>query len=147
MTNLRMSFLFWLAVGAPFVPQHAVAQNSPSKPKADLGRLEFESKCATCHGLTGKGDGPIASFLTKKPADLTGLAKANGGVIPVATMYEIILGDRNVAAHGPRDMPAWGQAYRIQAGEYFVDTPYDPDAYIRARILTVIEYISRLQAR
>ena len=33
----------------------------------------FHINCSQCHGLDGKGDGPIANFLQKtKPADLTG---------------------------------------------------------------------------
>ena len=115
--------------------------------KVDFGKVEFESKCATCHGVDGKGRGPTAPFLNRVAADLTGLAKANGGVLPVAAMYDVIAGEKTVAGHGSRDMPAWGQAYRIQAGEYYVDVPYDPEAYVRARILAVIEYIYRLQAK
>ena len=44
-------------------------------------------------------------------------------------------------------MPSWGLAYRIQAGEHFMDVPYDPEAYVRIRVLSLIEYISRLQAK
>jgi len=29
----------------------------------------YESACWTCHGLTGRGDGPAATGLTPKPAD------------------------------------------------------------------------------
>jgi mono/diheme cytochrome c family protein len=115
--------------------------------KVDFGKVEFESKCATCHGVDGKGNGPTAAFLTRKAADLTILAKTNGGVLPVSTMYDVIMGDKTTPAHGSRDMPAWGRGYRIQAGEFFVDVPYDPEAYVRVRVLSLIEYISRLQQK
>ena len=128
----------------------AFAQQSPSAdhPKRiDLGKVEYESKCATCHGLTGKGDGPTAQFLTRKPKDLTTLAKNNGGIIPMARMYEVILGETEVPAHGTRDMPVWGKEYQMQASEYYRDMLYDPEVYVRAQILALIEYNNRLQAK
>ncbi len=115
--------------------------------KIDPGKSEFDGKCATCHGATGKGDGPLAAALKQKPADLTGLAKANNGVLPEVKLYETISGDKDVAAHGTKVMPAWGNTYRVQAGEYYVDMRYDPEAYVRARILVLIEYINRLQEK
>jgi mono/diheme cytochrome c family protein len=35
------------------------------------GKTLFQRECVSCHGETGKGDGPVSSFLEKKPADLT----------------------------------------------------------------------------
>lgn len=43
----------------------------PSSPPKVIGQEVFEQKCAACHGISGKGDGPAASALTHKPADLT----------------------------------------------------------------------------
>jgi hypothetical protein len=53
----------------------------------------------------------------------------------------------NVRSHGSRDMPIWGLEYRIKAAEYYMDMPYDPEPYVQARILALIEYINRLQER
>ena len=38
---------------------------------ADLAAAKkiYDAKCAKCHGLTGKGDGPKAKGLKKKPRD------------------------------------------------------------------------------
>jgi len=33
------------------------------------GKLLFETNCASCHGLTGKGDGPVGAVLTPRPRD------------------------------------------------------------------------------
>lgn len=118
-----------------------------SGPQIDLGKREYDSKCASCHGAQGKGDGPNVPWLTRSPPDLTNLAKNNGGVLPVERMYEVIDGRQQVAGHGSRDMPVWGREYRIEAGEYYQDFPYDPVLYVRARILALIEYIYRLQAK
>jgi len=110
----------------------------------DFGQREFQAHCASCHGRDGKGYGPIADLLRKAPADLTVLAKNNGGIFPMSRVYDSIVGD-DVKAHGARDMPIWGQVYRIRAGEHYVDSYYDPDAYVRIRVLSRVEYINRLQ--
>ena len=41
-----------------------------------LGQKLFAGNCLTCHGPAGKGDGPGAAALEKKPADLTARIKA-----------------------------------------------------------------------
>lgn len=114
--------------------------------RVDFGKLEFESNCASCHGVTGKGNGPVTDLLKKSPPDLTMLSKNNGGVFPMARLYEVIDGT-GVQAHGTRDMPVWGRDYRVQAGEYYMDAPYDPEAFVRTRILALLEYLNRLQTK
>lgn len=114
--------------------------------KVDLGKQEFVENCAVCHALSGKGGGPYVDFLRKSPPDLTQLTKSNGGVFPVKRMYETIEG-ADVPSHGSRDMPIWGQDYQVKAAQYYIDMPYDPEPFVRGRILTLIEYISRLQER
>ena len=115
--------------------------------KYDFGKVEYESKCASCHGLTGKGDGPAARALTIKPADLSRLGAENGGVLPVNSMYSMIVGDKSVPAHGPRNMPVWGSIYNREALEHHFDAPQDNEAFVRGRVLFLIEYINRLQVK
>lgn len=114
--------------------------------KADLGKQEYNASCAVCHGNAGKGNGPYVELLQKKPTDLSTLTKRNGGTFPVARIYETIEG-ANVPSHGSREMPIWGRAYRISAAEYYIDVDYNPEVFVRARILALIEYLSRLQER
>ena len=114
--------------------------------KVDFGKREFEANCASCHGITGKGNGSVAELLRKSPPDLTLLAKNNQGVFPMARLYDVIEG-ANVPAHGSRDMPVWGRDYRIKDAEYYMDVPYDAEAMVRARILALLEYLNRLQVR
>ena len=97
--------------------------------------------------MLGKGDGPNKPYLTKVPTDLTTLAKGNGGVMPVARVYESIDGTKTVPGHGSRDMPVWGQAYRIRAAEHYMDVNYDPESFVRGRILALIDYMYRLQVK
>jgi mono/diheme cytochrome c family protein len=123
--------------------------------KFDLGKREYESNCASCHGLKGKGDGPYAEIMKmyKIPLpDLTTLSKRNGGVFPFARVYETIDGRQMVRAHGSMDMPVWGRDYVVEAQKAYLDEgslmfPYDPELFIRARILALTDYIYRMQAK
>lgn len=135
---LALTFAFW--GGA------ALAQVAAPPRSIDFGKREFEANCASCHGTSGKGNGPLQELLSRTPPDLTLLAQKNKGVFPMSRLYEVIEGG-NVAAHGPRDMPVWGREYRIRDAEYDMETPYDPEALVRSRILALLEYINRLQAR
>jgi len=123
------------------LPAVVVAQG-----KVDFGKGEFDANCAACHGVTGKGGGPIAELLKRSPTDLTTLQKRNGGIFPMARVYETIEGV-GVAEHGTRDMPIWGREYSVKAAEYYMDMPYNQEAYVRARILALAEYLSRLQVK
>lgn len=114
--------------------------------KSDLGQREFEASCAGCHGNDGKGNGPYLELLGRIPPDLTTLTKNNGGTFPVSRMYQTIEG-ANVPSHGSRKMPIWGRTYRISAAEHYVDVDYNPEVFVRTRILALIEYLSRIQER
>jgi mono/diheme cytochrome c family protein len=132
-----------LVVAALLAAAPAFAQQQ----KADLGKREFDANCASCHGASGKGDGPNKPWMTKAPPDLTVIAKNNGGVLPFKRLYEVIDGTAQVGGHGSSDMPVWGRDYRVKAAEYYFDTPYDPEVYVRGRILALIDYLNRIQAR
>jgi mono/diheme cytochrome c family protein len=114
--------------------------------KVDFGKREFDSNCASCHGVSGKGNGPLSNLLKKSPPDLSLLAKNNGGVLPLARLYEVI-DVAGVASHGTRDMPVWGAEYRVRAGEHYGEVPYDPEVYVRARILALLDYMNRFQEK
>lgn len=116
----------------------------------DIGRQEFENKCAVCHGAEGKGDGGIAGMLTVPPADLTRLAARNGGVFPFQRVYEVIDGRQLVKGHGEREMPVWGRDYqqdRVGAASHFFAMPYDMEMFVRVRILALIDHIYELQEK
>jgi mono/diheme cytochrome c family protein len=42
-----------------------------------VGQKLFAANCQTCHGESGRGDGPGGAALEKKPADLGACIKAN----------------------------------------------------------------------
>ncbi len=136
-----------LCMALALVSMNAGAQTRPGMTR-DLGKVEYETNCASCHGLQGKGDGPLKPWLTRSPSDLTMLARRNGGVLPVSRIYEVIDGSSDQSVHGSRDMPVWGNEYRLRAGEHFGgDMPYDPESYVRARILTLVDYVARIQSK
>ena len=129
-----------IACATLFMGTAAVAQ-----PKVDIGKSEFEGKCAVCHGKDGKGSGPYAEQLKRSLPDLTTLARRNGGVFPVARTYEVIEGAG--PGHGTREMPVWGMTYTIQAAEQLPDLPYNQAMYVRTRIMALIEYLTQLQVK
>jgi mono/diheme cytochrome c family protein len=113
----------------------------------DLGSRLYDAKCAVCHGMTGRGDGPYANVLTVAIPDLTSLDKRNKGVFPFQRVYEIIDGRLEIAAHGRRDMPIWGSDIGNPPESDLGHARFDPEFYIRMRILALTEYLSRLQTQ
>ena len=101
------------------------------------GSEMYKTWCATCHGEAGKGDGPTASELKMRPADLTQLAKKNGGKFPTEKVRNYIDGTARVAAHGSREMPIWGTFF-LQLGD---------DKAATYRIVTLANYVASLQAK
>ena len=72
----------------------------------------FHAHCAPCHGSDGKGNGPAAAALKTKPADLTVLARNNGGTFPTERVRKFISGDDpSLSSHGSREMPVWGPIF------------------------------------
>ncbi len=125
-----------------------VSQAPTAAQTFDLGKREYDAHCAACHGMTGQGEGSYSSYLNKTIPDLTTLSKRNGGVFPLALVYEAIDGTRDIGAHGTRDMPIWGTRYKAKVDSiYFSEQLYDPEAYVRGSILALAEYVYRLQAK
>lgn len=135
-----------LLIGASLAAAVGTVSGQTKPERVDVGKREFESKCASCHGVEAKGNGVLRPFLTKSPPDLTVAARNNGGVFPMDRLYQVI--DKGtVGAHGTSDMPVWGRTYRMGAAEYHGDVNYDESAYVRARVLALLEYINRLQVK
>jgi len=129
-----------LAIGTCLLAQEIkrVTIQSTPVPSAASGQGMFNTYCAACHGTAAKGDGPAAGALTKRPADLTQLARKNNGKFPQLQVMNYISGNDVVVAHGTRDMPVWGQLFRSLE-------PRDnriPDL----RVKNLADYIKSLQA-
>jgi len=128
-----------VAVMIAFLHSAAFAQQ-----KSLLGKAIYATHCEVCHGVKGKGDGPYVPLLTKPPADLTKLARGNNGVFPADKVASFIDGSADVAAHGPRDMPIWGERFA---------EPEKPGAKgpsaaaVHKRVEALVHYISTIQEK
>jgi mono/diheme cytochrome c family protein len=114
------------------------AQRPPDTAVADSGHDLFATYCASCHGVTGRGNGPAAEELRRRPADLTQFAKRNGGIFNHARIHSIVDG-RAVKAHGTLEMPVWGDAFKWREGL--------PEDAIKARIDALVAYLESIQER
>jgi mono/diheme cytochrome c family protein len=86
-----LAALFFIALTTSMVASAANAEGA-----RDFSKDEFIQSCASCHGVKGRGDGPVAKSLAKAPADLTKLSQKNGGVFPFASLYDVIDGRSQV---------------------------------------------------
>jgi mono/diheme cytochrome c family protein len=114
------------------------AQRTPDTAVVESGRNLFATYCASCHGATGRGNGPAAEELRRRPTDLTQLAKHNGGIFNGARIHSIVDG-RAVKAHGTIEMPVWGDAFKWREGL--------PEDAIKARIEALVRYLETIQER
>jgi mono/diheme cytochrome c family protein len=71
----------------------------------------YHAYCASCHGVDGKGNGPVAPALNTRPSDLTTIAQRNGGVFPTDRIRKVIEGEELISAHGSSEMPVWGPIF------------------------------------
>jgi mono/diheme cytochrome c family protein len=108
----------------------------------DTSKLEYQSSCAACHGMDGKGNGPVSEVLKSRPIDLTLLAKKNNGVFPYGMLDEVIYGTRQSRAHGNREMPVWGLRYVFdeKMARTYLNLPYEPRT-------AIVDYLTRIQEK
>lgn len=90
----------------------------------DAGAVLFRDHCATCHGLSGQGDGPMTKILSVEPPDLTRLAAVESGTYPLERVVRRIDGRDEVLAHGG-PMPIYGMILGGESGmiDAFDGTP------------------------
>lgn len=144
-SKLASALLAMTIIAGPAMAAYGAEPSAPDR--LDIGKREYDAKCAICHGHTGRGDGPYAGLLNIKTPNLTTLAQRNHGVFPFLWVQEVIDGRQSFKAHGPREMPIWGLDYLAKARESNLEFPNEAEAYVRARILALAEYIYRLQAK
>jgi mono/diheme cytochrome c family protein len=104
------------------------------------GDALFKTYCGSCHGKSAKGDGPLADALRFRPADLTLIAKRNGGKFDADKVYRMIDGRELVKGHGGTDMPVWGDAFKRSVEGY-------SEKAVKTRIQAIVEYLKSLQGR
>ena len=116
------------------VKREAAPPTSPAS-----GKEMFTSYCASCHGKDAKGDGTAANALKQLPADLTTLAKRNGGKYPADKVNSILRGQTTLMAHGDQEMPVWGPVFwRMSQGH---------EEQVQMRIGNLNHYLESLQEK
>lgn len=131
----------WLIAAATLAFGLASAQERP-----DAGRYTFLELCASCHGKSGRGDGPMVQQLRRVPTDLTQLAKEHGGVFPSLRVLNSIDGRSapQVGPHGAREMPVWGTVLRSPEPQGQARRG-DPDRQARQQMVDLLEYLASIQ--
>jgi mono/diheme cytochrome c family protein len=162
---MKWSIVAFLTVG--FVTQSWAEESDP-------GKTQYLSGCAGCHGSDAKGSGPRSSSFKAKPPDLATLAKRNKGVFPVSFVYRAIDGRGVDTGHDVGDMPVWGCRHlppptissppsspfpftkrkrfrfnspRLNDYQEHLNLACDSEDVIANRILSVVEYLRRIQER
>jgi mono/diheme cytochrome c family protein len=79
----------------------------------------YQTFCASCHGLTGLGDGPVEPLIQGGAPDLTRIAERHGGKFPADEIRDIIDGRDTLIAHGTAQMPVWG--FEFNSGDSDAD--------------------------
>lgn len=104
------------------------------------GENLYRRFCASCHGVQGRGDGPVAASFRVEVPDLTRMADRAGAVNVRDRIARIIDGRYIIGAHGTRVMPVWGEdLVRLEIG--------NPDAERSTQVIIgrLADYVSSLQ--
>lgn len=107
---------------------------------ATNGQQMFASYCAPCHGMDGRGNGPVAAALKTPPADLTVLSRNHNGKYPATHVLAVLqFGPQTPSSHGNALMPVWGPVLGNMSQT-------DPNQRI-LRINNISRYIQSIQAK
>jgi len=141
LTRIALAAIFLLG-GSAFAQKKAPSQNEKKYERliySVKGQDLYRAHCSACHGPEGKGDGPLASALKTKPADLTALSGNNGGRFPVERVRKFISGDEpTLSSHGSREMPVWGPIFhQIE----------DDQDLGNVRLQNLIKYLTTIQRK
>ena len=81
----------------------------PARATASVnGKDLYRQYCGSCHGVDGKGNGPVASALKKQPTNLVALSRNHGGKFPSKHIVSVLEFGAANPSHGTAEMPVWG---------------------------------------
>lgn len=107
----------------------------------ETGKDVFMQYCATCHGETADGKGPMTDLLTVEVPDLSQLSANNDGAFPMLEVIHIIDGRTGMRAHGG-PMPVYGAIFDDEVES---PGPYGAPLYTRGKVLSIAYYLESLQ--
>lgn len=105
----------------------------------DAGRALFVENCAACHGMAGRGDGPLSEGMQRNPADLTQISARNGGVWDMAAVMSRIDGYRQPGG----EMPEFGAV--LEGPTVMVDTGDGIETPTPQPLFELADYLRRIQ--
>ena len=114
------------------------AKPAPAAKDAKPGAALFRTYCASCHGPSARGDGPLAGQMRIRPPDLTLIARRNKGKWDGSNVERMIDGRQPVKGHGGPDMPVWGDVFKNSRDGYDEES-------VKAMVRELMEYIESLQ--
>ena len=117
----------------------AANKTPPERSDVEAGKQTYLEYCAACHGVDGRGFGPVASELKTPPTDLTTLSRAHGGRFPEDYVVQVLLFGKPIPAHGSVDMPIWGPIFGVREN--------GNEAAVRVRIKNLCDYLAALQVK
>lgn len=120
----------------------ALILGSTSAWAQSAGETEYMQACASCHGESGIGDGPLAELMTVPVPDLTTITQQNDGVFPMLEVIQVIDGRSGIRGHG-YPMPVWGDRFDAEVGDSA--GPYGSELVIRGRVLALATYLESIQ--
>jgi len=143
--TLVCAFLIAPVAGMPALSQQSELEGAEEV--YEQAALDFLGYCAPCHGQNGRGDGPVAKELITKPADLTLITQRAGGIFPQDEVAQRIDGRNLPQAHGSREMPVWGNWFKMEAraGQMLGEEGVDPEAEAKARVRALVDYLQTIQ--
>ena len=114
-------------------------QERPPRADYSSGAYLYRTFCATCHGETGKGDGPVADIADHRPSDLTVLSRNSGGTYPRDRVMRVLENVEPLPGHDPPAMPNWRNILRTTEG--------GDERVIRKRLEALVDHVGTLQQK
>jgi mono/diheme cytochrome c family protein len=137
---LVTAFAATLAVGVSYADQSSGKITIPvNKTAPTSGKQMYTSYCAPCHGVDGRGQGPVAPALKVPATDLTVLSRNNHGRFPDTHIVTVLENGSVIPSHGTPEMPVWGPIL----GKMNMSNPQDR----MLRISNLSRYLESLQVK
>lgn len=118
-----------------------VVQTAAQAQDANVGGELFETHCSVCHGLDGRGNGPLAPALLLEPPSLLDLVKRHDG-FPSERVITRIDGRDPLVSHGS-PMPVYGPFF--EGDDTVLKTGSGQPIFTSRPIADLVAYLKKIQ--